>query len=101
MIVGEGVSQDRGLSTLQALADTLPPAQRYTSDGHAAYAELIWPGDSPHLVSRGKEETHTIESVNANLRTYLILQLHLRGIETLAAPIVAAPGVHLVVSPPV
>lgn len=53
------------------MVDTLPPAPGYTSDGHAAYAELVWPEGSQHLVSLGKEETYTIESVNANLRTYL------------------------------
>lgn len=71
MIVGEAVSQDRGLLTLQTWVDTFPTAQRYTSDGHAVYQELVWPQGSTHLVSRGKEETHTIESLNANLRTYL------------------------------
>lgn len=71
LIVGQQVSQDRSLPTLQALTDTLPLAHRYTSDGHAVYAELVWPQGSQHVVSLGKEETHTIESLNANLRTYL------------------------------
>lgn len=56
---------------MQLLVDTLPTAQRYTSDGHAAYAELVWPEGSQHIVSVRKEETYTIESLNANLRTYL------------------------------
>src|SRR5579885_1852923 len=71
LIVGEQVSLDRSLAGLQAVVDTLPPAPRSTSDGRAAYAELVWPEGSQHLVSLGKEETYTIESVNANLRTYL------------------------------
>jgi IS1 family transposase len=71
LIVGEAVSQDRGLATLQTVVDSLPSAQRYASDGHTVYAELVWPEASSHVISRGKEETHTIESVNANLRTYL------------------------------
>ena len=71
MIVGEQVSLNRDLATLQALVDTVPLARRYTSDGHAAYAELVWPEGSQHIISLGKEETYTIESVNANLRTYL------------------------------
>ena len=69
--MGEQVSQDRGLATLQAVVDTLPPAHRYTSDGHAAYAELVWPEGSQHIVSLAKEETYMVESLNANLRTYL------------------------------
>ncbi len=71
LIAGQHVSQDRSLDSLQALADTLPPAQRYASDGHAAYTELVWPEGGEHVVSVGKEETYTIESLNANLRTYL------------------------------
>jgi IS1 family transposase len=71
LIVGQAVSLDRGVETLQALVDTLPAAERFASDGHAAYAELIWPEGGQHVLSVGKEETHTIESVNANLRTYL------------------------------
>ena len=53
------------------MVDTLPFAPRYTSDGHAAYAELVWPENSQHIVSIRKAETYTIESLNANLRTYL------------------------------
>ncbi len=71
LIVGQAVSPDCGLDTLQALADTLPPAQRYASDGHAAYSEVLWPEGGQHLLSLGKEETSMIESLNANLRTYL------------------------------
>lgn len=53
------------------MVDTLPRATRSTSDGHAAYQEVVWPEGSQHLVSIGKEETYTVESLNANLRTYL------------------------------
>jgi hypothetical protein len=56
---------------LQAVVDSLPPALRYSSDGHAVYQELVWPEQSTHVVSHGKEETHIVESLNANLRTYL------------------------------
>lgn len=42
LIVGQVVSQERSLVAFQALADTLPPAQRYSSDGLARYAEVIW-----------------------------------------------------------
>jgi hypothetical protein len=43
LIVGQAVSQERSLETLQALADTLPSAAHYASDGLAAYAEVVWP----------------------------------------------------------
>jgi hypothetical protein len=42
LIVGQVVSQNSRLEMFQALADTLPPAQRYPSDGLAGYAEVIW-----------------------------------------------------------
>jgi insertion element IS1 protein InsB len=71
LIVGQAVSQERDMETFQALADTLPAAQRSTSDGLAVYAELVWPEGGQHVLSVGKTETHTVESLNANLRTYL------------------------------
>ena len=71
LIVGQTVSQDRSLETFQALADTLPAARRYISDGLGVSAELIWPQAGQHVLSRRKEETYTVESLNANLRTYL------------------------------
>lgn len=39
LIVGQVVSQNSRLETFHALADTLPPAQRYASDGLAGYAK--------------------------------------------------------------
>jgi IS1 family transposase len=71
LIVGQQVCQNLGVESLQPLVDTLPSAPRYASDGHATYQELIWPEGSQHVLSLGKEETYTIESLNANLRTYL------------------------------
>jgi IS1 family transposase len=79
LIVGEQVSQDRGLATLQTAVATLPPAQRSTSDGHAAYAELVWPEGSQHIASLAKAETYLVESLHARLRTYLArLERHRR-----------------------
>ena len=71
LIVGQAVSQERSLETVQALVDGLPPAHHYASDGLAVYAELVWPEGGQHLLSVGKADTHTVESLNANLRTYL------------------------------
>jgi len=56
---------------MQAFVDRLPEADRYCSDGLAVYQELWWPTHSTHIVSQAKEETYTIESLNADLRTYL------------------------------
>ena len=56
---------------MQAVIDQLPAAGQYCTDGLAVYQDLVWPEHSQHTVSVGKRDTHTIESVNANLRTYL------------------------------
>lgn len=42
----------------------------------AVYDEVLWPATpagtaSSHVISLAKEETHTIEGINADLRTYL------------------------------
>ncbi len=81
LIVGADVMWERSWENMQTVADTLPQANCYCSDDLAVYSELIWPdcpdyeqgdeGNSEHIISYGKEETHNIESVNADLRTYL------------------------------
>lgn len=81
LIVGADVMWERSWENMQAVADDLAPANRYCSDDLAVYSELVWPdcpdyeqgdgGNSEHIISYGKEETHNIESVNADLRTYL------------------------------
>lgn len=76
LIVGAQVMQTRTWEHMQSFADELPLANRYCSDDLTVYSELLWPpnpegGDSLYVVSYGKEETYTIEGVNADLRTYL------------------------------
>ena len=71
LIVGCCVVQERSWRAMQEFVDRLPPAQRYCSDGLAVYQELMWPAGSVHVLSERKEETYTIESLNADLRTYL------------------------------
>lgn len=81
LIVGIEVMWERSWENMQDVADTLPPANCYCTDDLSVYSELVWPdcpdyqqgdeGNSEHIVSYGKEETHTIESMNANLRYYL------------------------------
>jgi IS1 family transposase len=61
---------------MQSHADLLPFANRYCSDELDVYGELLWPpnpqgGNSSYVISHGKDETYTIEGVNADLRTYL------------------------------
>ena len=71
LIVGHSVLSERSWEQMQTLIDALPPAERYCSDELALYQDLWWPQGSSHIVSEGKRDTHTIESLNANLRTYL------------------------------
>ncbi len=63
--------EHRTPEAMQDLADQLPDAQRYCTDGLAIYPELIYPEGGEYVLSEGKAETYTIESMNANLRTYL------------------------------
>ena len=68
--------EERSWERMQAYADELPFAERYCTDELAVYGELLWPpnpqgGNSSYVISYGKDETYTIEGVNADLRTYL------------------------------
>jgi len=71
LIVGQAVLEQLEWASMQDFIDTLPAAARYCSDGAAVYQEVLWPAGGTHVISIQKEETHTIESLNANLRTYL------------------------------
>ena len=71
LVVGCCVMRERSWRAMQEFVDRLPAAQRYCSDRLAVYQELWWPTQSEHVVSIGKEETYTIEGLNADLRTYL------------------------------
>lgn len=59
------------LDAMQPFADALPAAGRYCTDGAAVYGEVIWPEEAWHVVSIAKEESFTIEGINADIRTYL------------------------------
>lgn len=56
---------------MQDFVDTLPAVAHYWTDGAEVYQEVLWPPGGSHGISRGKADTHTVESMNANLRTYL------------------------------
>ena len=76
LIGGAQVLESRDEVSMQEYADDLPQAQRYSSDQLAVYGDLLWPPTpqgraSSYVVSYGKEETYTIESINTDLRTYL------------------------------
>jgi insertion element IS1 protein InsB len=71
LIVGEWVTAVFDVPGMQGMADRLPEASRYCTDGAEVYPEIIWPDAAWHVVSIAKEETYTIEGINADLRTYL------------------------------
>lgn len=71
LIVGCHVARYRDWEAVQPVVDHLPPARYYCSDAAPLYADVAWPPGGQHLAARGKSETYTIESLNANLRTYL------------------------------
>src|SRR5690242_921346 len=76
LIVGAAVLETREWEPMQDYADGLPPAARYCSDELSVYGDVLWPPTaqsqpSSHVISHGKDETYTIEGVNADLRTYL------------------------------
>jgi IS1 family transposase len=71
LIVGAQVLEELSWEDVQAFVDALPPAHSYCTDQSSIYPDLLWPEGSSHLISQAKELTHTIESLNANLRHYL------------------------------
>jgi insertion element IS1 protein InsB len=71
LIVGAQVMLERNWERMQGFADRLPAASWYCSDEWNMYQSLLWPDHSEHVISHGKEETYTIEGINADLRTYL------------------------------
>lgn len=71
LVVAMQVLEEREWEQMQQVVDTLPQAENYCSDGCSIYPDLDWPPGSTHIISKGKEQTHTIESLNANLRHYL------------------------------
>jgi hypothetical protein len=65
-----------GVPGTQAMADTLPEASRYCTDGARVYPAAgalwaAWPDAAWHHASIAEEETRTSEGTNADLRTYL------------------------------
>ena len=69
--MGMQVLEELQWEGMQEVVDNLPQADNYCSDRSPIYPDLLWPQGSTHIISQAKEETHTIESLNANLRHYL------------------------------
>ena len=69
-IVGIDAAFDKSPERIQALVDASPPAEKYCTDGWSGYADVVYPGKHVRNVSN-KNDTFTVESVNADLRHYI------------------------------
>jgi IS1 family transposase len=88
-IVGFAVTMERTSSHAQRMIDEAPPAKHYFSDGWLGYKDLAYPG-TYFRNAVDKSDTHTVESINTDLREYIpMLQRRRRcfprSIETLEA----------------
>lgn len=69
-IVGCAVSTDKSSQTIQKMVNAAPDADRYCTDGYYGYLDVVFPGE--HIFNpRNKNDTFTVEGVNADLRHYI------------------------------
>ena len=57
---------------IQTLIDTAPPAEKYCTDGYFGYIDVVYPGKHVRNINN-KNDTYTVEGVNADLRHYIPL----------------------------
>lgn len=69
-IVGFNVDKSVNSKALQKVADSAPSAEKYYTDGCLTYLDVVFGGK--HIRNEhNKNDTHNIESSNADLRHYL------------------------------
>ena len=68
--LGLVASKDMHPDTLEHLVQTSPHAEKYFGDGNSAYKYVDFPGHFKQNFSN-KNDTFTVESCNADLRTYI------------------------------
>ena len=69
-IVGFDVAHDKSSERVQNIVDNAPYAEVYTTDGYQMYMDVIFPGRHVRNISN-KNDTFTVEGVNADLRHYI------------------------------
>jgi len=69
-IVGIDAAFDKSPERIQALVDASPSAENYCTDGYLGYMDVVYPGKHVRNV-RNKNDTYTVEGVNADLRHYI------------------------------
>jgi len=63
-------SRDKSPDTIEKLVNNSPPAENYFSDGYLGYRDVYYPGNFVQN-SLNKNDTHTVESCNADLRHFV------------------------------
>lgn len=69
-IAGFDVDKTKTAEQLQAIADSTEPAQNYSTDGNPTYMDVIFGGRHIRNAT-DKSDTHNVESINSDLRTYI------------------------------
>jgi len=69
-IVGFDAAFDKSPARIQAMVDGAPVAKTYATDGYSGYIDVVYPGEHVRCVAN-KNDTFTVESVNADLRHYI------------------------------
>jgi len=69
-IVGFAVDKSVNSKALQKVVDSVPPAEEYFTDGCLTYYDVIFSGKHRRN-AENKNDTHNIESTNADLRHYI------------------------------
>lgn len=82
---------DKSPNRIQKIVDGSPEADFYYTDGYTGYIDVVYPGEHIRNV-HDKEDTHNVESINADLRHYIpVLAIRSRcfprSLETLKAVI--------------
>jgi len=88
-IVGFSVAYDKGFERIQAVVDSAPDAKNYHTDGFFGYVDIAYPGKHIRNI-HNKNDTFTVEGINADLRHYLAVlarrsRCFCRKLETLEA----------------
>ena len=69
-IVAVDAAFDKSPERIQALVDGAPEAENYCTDGFWGYVDVVYPGKHVRNI-HNKNDTFTVESVNADLRHYI------------------------------
>ncbi len=89
-IVGFMVVRSREAQDITKIVQSVPPAEYYCTDGFNGYCDTDF-GKGVHIRNtKNKNDTHIVESINADLRTYIAgiqrkSRCFFRTIETLTA----------------